>query len=188
MPIEGTAPISASRSPKRTLVNWLPASECVIRPARWAPFASVPSPRRRAPFGAHVGCHPPADDHPAERVDDEAHVGHPGPGRHISQVRHPQLVRGGPMKWRLPGPAARAPLVRPGGDHSASPAHASDAGLAHEPGHLVPADVVAGTLGGFPQLVGAVDRVVGLQDHQQDRDQAQRRAKSRAEAGRALAA
>ena len=33
------------------------------------------------------------DDHPGEGVDDEAHVGHAGPGRHVGQVGDPQLVR-----------------------------------------------------------------------------------------------
>ena len=38
-----------------------------------------------------------------------------------------------------------------------------DVGLAHEAGDLVPADVVAGPARRLPQLVGPVDRVVGLQ-------------------------
>ena len=37
--------------------------------------------------------HPPADDAAREDVDDERHVDEPRPGRHVGQVRHPQLVR-----------------------------------------------------------------------------------------------
>ena len=36
-----------------------------------------------------------------------------------------------------------------------------DTELPHEPGHLVPADVVAGPPGCLPQLVGAIDLAVG---------------------------
>ena len=47
----------------------------------------------RTIVGAHVRSDPPADDHAAERVDDETHVGDPGPRRHVGQVGDPQLVR-----------------------------------------------------------------------------------------------
>lgn len=72
---------------------------------------------------------PPAHDRARAGIDDEADVGDPGPGRHVSQVSDPQLVR------------------RLGSELSA---------------HLVPADIVAGALGGPPDIPSPVDPVVLL--------------------------
>ena len=49
-------------------------------------------------------------------------------------------------------------------------AHALDAGLAHQPGDLITADLMAGTPRCFPELVGSVDAVVRHPDRDQDRD------------------
>jgi peptidoglycan/xylan/chitin deacetylase (PgdA/CDA1 family) len=43
--------------------------------------------------GLHVARHPPADDHPAERIGDEVRVGEAGPCGHVRQIRDPQGVR-----------------------------------------------------------------------------------------------
>ena len=59
-------------------------------------------------LGAHVRRHPPADDAAAERVDDEAHIGHARPGRHVGQIGDPQRVRArSAVKLRLTRSGAR---------------------------------------------------------------------------------
>ena len=113
---------------------------------------------------------PPADDHPAERVDDEAHVGHPGPGRHEGQIGHPQLIgcgRGEVAAHQI-GMPRRGRVGFGGADPFAAP-DPGDARRPHQPGDLVTADVVAGPAGGLPQLAGPVDPVVVLPQLQQHR-------------------
>ena len=53
--------------------------------------------------------------------------------------------------------------------HPAGPLDSPDAHLAHQPGDLVPADVVPAAVGGDPQLARPIDRVVGLPQRQQHR-------------------
>ena len=113
-------------------------------------------------LGLHVRRDPPAHEAPTERVDDEAHVRHPRPRRHVREVRYPQLVRGAGFEVTLHqvrGPGGVRVLDR-GEDSLAAPGDALNAQLPHQAGHLVPAHVVAGALGGLPQLVGAVDLAV----------------------------
>lgn len=96
-------------------------------------------------------------------IDDEAHVGHPGPGGHKRQIRDPELVRRG--RGELPLHQIRVPRRRRvglGGPDAFAAPHTLDADNPHQPGHLVSADVVAGPTGGFPQLSGPVDAVVVL--------------------------
>ena len=112
----------------------------------------------------------PADDHPAVGIDDEADVGHAGPGRDERQIGDPQLIGRG----RGEVPAHQIGMARGGGvrfggaDPFAAP-HTGDPGSPHEPGDLVPAEVVAGTAGGFPQLARPVDAVVVLPQLHQGR-------------------
>ena len=139
---------------------------------------SGPSRSRRGPSSVRM-CDgdPPADDHPRERVDDEAHVGDPGPGRHEGQVGDPQLVRGGRGELPLrPGPGA-APATGSGRvvrTRLVRRAPSMPAG-AHQPGDLVAADVEPGPAGGLPQLAGPVDAVVVLPQRHQLRGQRRRR-------------
>ena len=91
------------------------------------------------------------------------------------------------VKLRFTRSGERGARRRVGGDDPAAALDAPDAGLAHQAGHLVPADVVAGPAGRLPELVGPIDRVVGLPDGDQDRDH-HRVATARAESGRDLAA
>jgi len=89
----------------------------------------------------------PADDHPRERVDDEAHVRHAGPRRHEREVGDPQLVGPGGAELtideiRVP---ARGCRVAAGGAHPLGP------------------------LSALPQLPRAVDLVVGLPQLHQPR-------------------
>ena len=57
---------------------------------------------------------------------------------------------------------ARRARVRPGGADPLSAPDTLDPSGAHQPGDLVPADVVPGAAGGLPQLAGTVDPVVVL--------------------------
>ncbi len=94
---------------------------------------------------AHVRGNAPADDHAAERVDDEAHVRDTGPCRHVGQVRDPQRVRSRRTELSL-DEVRRSRRCRVG-TCRAQPAlagDATDAGLAHEPGDLVTADLMTG--------------------------------------------
>ena len=120
--------------------------------------------------GAHVGRYTPADDHPGEGVGDKAHVGHPGACRHVGEIGHPERVRGG--GGEVPIDEVRRSLgvrVGPGGEDLApAAAHAMNAELADETGHVVPADLVSGPLARLPELVGAIDLAVGGPEHEQD--------------------
>src|SRR5690606_28754230 len=55
-----------------------------------------------------------------------------------------------------------------GEDPLSPPADALDAQLPHQPGHLVPADLMAGASGGLPELVGPVD--LAVRDPQREQD------------------
>ena len=86
----------------------------------------------------------PPDDPPGERVDDEAHIGHARPGRHVGEIRDPERVRccrGEVAVHQIRSP----PHVRigTGGEHLLPlTADTCDAQLAHQPGDLVAADVM----------------------------------------------
>ncbi|CCI51474.1 hypothetical protein BN13_1060002 [Nostocoides jenkinsii Ben 74] len=121
-------------------------------------------------LGLHVRCDPPADDPSTERVDDEAHIRHPRPGRNVGQIRHPQRV--GPVGLEVPVDQVRrsgGTGILLGREHLLpKPGHALDSQPPHQPGDLVPADVVARALGGLPQLVGPVDLPVRDPQRHQD--------------------
>ena len=118
--------------------------------------------------GGHGGGHPPAHDQAGEDVDDEGHVGHARPGGDIGEVGDPQLVRTG--GGEVPVDQVRSPGgggVGNGGALLLAPSHPFDAQMGHEPGHLVPADVLALAAELLPQLVGAIDPAVlgpGVED------------------------
>lgn len=122
---------------------------------------------------AHVRRDPPTDEHPTERVDEKAHVGHPGPGRDVGQVgTDPQLVGGCRAEVTLDqiGMPPRTRARRGGADPSAA-THPFDARRPHQPGHLIAAHVVTGPACRFPQLVRPVDAVVVLPQPDQGRTQ-----------------
>jgi len=103
----------------------------------------------------------PSDQAPREHVDDEGDVDDARPGRAVSEVRHPQGIRsrGGEVAvHEVRGPNGGG--VGPGGEAFLRSAGSAYALVAHETGHLVPADVMAGSPGGLGQLAPAVDRVV----------------------------
>ncbi len=116
--------------------------------------------------------HAPADDHPAERVGDEADVTHTGPGGDECQIGDPQLIGRG----RGEIPAHQIGMTRRGGvgfggaDPFAA-ARSGDASGPHMPGDLITSDVMASTAGCFPQLAGAVDAIVVFPDLPQRRPQ-----------------
>ena len=122
----------------------------------------------------------PADDHPAERVGDEADVGHTGPGRHERQIGHPQLIgRGrGEIPAHQIGMPRRGGVGFGGADPFAAPS-SGDAGGPHVPGDLITSDVVASTAGGFPQLARTVDAIVVFPEPPQRRTDDRVAARSR---------
>ena len=123
-------------------------------------------------LGSHVRRDPPPDDHPAERVDDEAHVRDTGPGRHERQIRYPEPVRG--ARGELPLHQVRVPRrrrIRPRRLDPLRPPRALDPRSAHQPGGLVAADHDPRAAGSFPELADPVDAVVGLPEFDQLGDQ-----------------
>lgn len=118
-----------------------------------APAAAGHLQRVEDHLGAHVRGDAPADDHPAEGVDDETRVSGPGPGGHHGQIAHPQPIRG------LGGEVASDEIAGPGlsgaGAGAALPplaGRAAQAGGAHQPRRLVSADLMAGPARRQPQL------------------------------------
>src|SRR5512142_576202 len=123
-------------------------------------------------WGAHVARDAPADDHPRERIDDEAHVRHPGPGRDEREVRHPQPVglAGAELALDQVGVTAGAAVPARRSDPLGPPG-ALDPGLAHEPPRLITPDIDSRAPGGLPELPRPIDLVVGLPDLHQPRHQ-----------------
>jgi len=110
------------------------------------------------------------DDHPGVGIDDEADIGHPGPGRDERQIRDPQLVRSGCGERALDQiRVTRRGRVGFGGADSFAAPYAFDASGTHQPGHLISPDVMAGSAGCFPQLARPVDAVVVLPELAQRR-------------------
>ena len=82
--------------------------------------------------------------------------------QYVKSVTH-RASRSEAVKLRLTRSGARSRArVRLGGEALLGPADATYALVAHETGHLVPSDVVAGPMGRLGQLASAVDRVVVL--------------------------
>lgn len=115
---------------------------------------------------------PPADDHPGVGIDDEADVGHPGPSGHERQIGDPELVGRGRAEFALDqiGVPLGAEVGSGGLDPFAAPC-TFDTGAAHQPGHLIPADVVAGPTRRLPQLADPIDAIVLLPQRHQCRTQ-----------------
>src|SRR5581483_6788217 len=110
--------------------------------------------------GAEVVGDLPAHDPPGEGVDDVGHEDEPGPGPHVGQVGDPQPVRrrrvevpldqvGRPVAGVVAG---RGALGLPAG-------HPTEAELAHQAGHLVPAHRLPPTA----QLLVHLAHAVGLE-------------------------
>jgi hypothetical protein len=119
-------------------------------------------------LGPHGGGGLPAQDAAGERVDHERHIHGAGPGGHVGEVRHPQLVR--PQRGEVSVDQVGGPvglLVGDGGAARLTSTDAGDAQLAHQP-----LDRAAGHLDAFtaqhdPHLPRTEDPVVGL-PHPQD--------------------
>jgi hypothetical protein len=108
-----------------------------------------------------VRSHPPPHDHPRVCVNDEAHVGHPGPGRHECQVGHPELVRG--SRGEVAVHQVRVPRrgwVSFGGPHPFAAPDPLNACGPHQPGHLIATDVMTIATSRFPEFAGPIDAVV----------------------------
>ena len=85
-----TPPPAGRPRPRGPRSDEATAAACSVSPSR----------ARRDHVGAHVRGDTPANDPPAEHVDDEAHVRHPGAGRHVREVFYPQRV--GPLRREVP--------------------------------------------------------------------------------------
>src|SRR5215211_7298366 len=146
------------------LVYWEPRSVCAISPAPGCrkPFAS--SSASRASVGAQVGRELPADDPPAVAVEDEGEVDEAAPGAQVGDVADPRLVR--PRRDEVALQQVTRPLERRlVGDRRPALLAAADAlerFLAHQPRHVVTADLDVTTLQLLPGLADAVDRAVAL--------------------------
>ena len=79
---------------------WVPRSEWWTRPS-----LGVGGDRHvegvEDQLGSHVARHRPADDEPAEHVDDDRDVQEARPGRDVRDVGHPQPIRARRRKFRL---------------------------------------------------------------------------------------
>ncbi len=116
-------------------------------------------------FGAERGRHPPADDRPAEGVDDEGRVDEARPGGHVGDVGDPEAVRGGGAEHPLDeGGRPRGERRWDGRPLGLATHGADEAETAHQPADLVAADVDALAAEGVPQLARAIDSVVGAVD------------------------
>ena len=100
---------------------------------------------------AHRGGHPPADDAPREHIDDEGDIDEPGPGRHVGEVRHPQLSRSRGRELLIDE------IGRSRGRHPGAPADgAGQAPRAHQPAHRAARHVKALAPQRLPDLPWAV--------------------------------
>ena len=103
--------------------------------------------------GGHGGGDPPAQDPAGEHVEDQRCIHHSGPGRHISEIGHPQPVwtRGA----ELPVDPVGRPVMISIGDGGAGPlaAHrAEPALLPHQPFHRATGHIMAAAAQVQPQL------------------------------------
>src|SRR4051794_22724452 len=141
----------ASRSPPSATAVTPPAHTCTSRSTPPTPSTPPPGYARTASTSKWPR---PVALGPPESL----------PALPLRQVGHPQRVR--PVGRELPVHQVRRPRgirVGPGGKNFlAQPGHPFDAQLAHEPGDLVAADVVAAASGGLPELVGSVDLPVRI--------------------------
>lgn len=74
--------------------------------------------------GSHGAADPPADNAPGKQVNHEGHVEPTLPGRNVSKVRHPQLVR--PIGFELPIHTVKRTgcrLIRYGGSRHLATTH-----------------------------------------------------------------
>src|SRR5690606_14336445 len=113
----------------------------------------------------HGAADPPADDTSGKHIDDEGYVKPALPGRHIREVRHPELVR--PVGLELPiDPILRAGrrAVRHGGAYCLAPTRALQPQATHEPLHGTACYGNAFAVHLPPDLIGTVHLKVGLPD------------------------
>ena len=115
------------------------------------------------------GRHPPAQDPSRAHVADEAGVHKALQGPHVGEIRDPPLVRPGrhtPPPTDQVGVPSRCRIPLGGRRRVLAPTGAFDPNDAHQPGGLVPADIVAGFAHGRGQLVGPVEAAVRPPDAQ----------------------
>jgi hypothetical protein len=87
-------------------------------------------PRGEDELGRHGCGHAPANDPPCEDIDHEGYIDCPRPGRHISEVRNPQLVGtegSAKKKWRKLDGQNRLPEIIEGFEFRDGTKHESKA-------------------------------------------------------------
>jgi hypothetical protein len=112
-------------------------------------------------LGAHGRRHGPADDLPRARIGNKRGVAEPLPGPHEGDVGDPQPVRCRCTELavdQIRGPSRGG--VGDGGEHRLAALHATQAGLAHQPPGLFPAEYPAAPRHRRVHLLDPVDRVV----------------------------
>src|SRR5882757_9997056 len=106
-------------------------------------------------FGVHTGGCPPADDHSGEHIEDEGHVDHPGPGRHVGEVGNPQLIRRGRGEVSVNKiGSSGCPGIRDRCPDSFAPQRAGPALLCHQPLDRAPGNPMTGSAQIQPHLAG----------------------------------
>ena len=112
-------------------------------------------------LGAHAAGGAPAQDPPAEGVDDERHVDEPGPGGHVAEVGHPQCVRPAGVEVALDQICRPDSCrVRLGGAHRAAAVGTAQPEHLHQPLHGAAGHRDAFPVQRQPHLPGAVNAVV----------------------------
>src|SRR5579859_2739825 len=115
--------------------------------------------------GSERGADPPADDRPAEGVDDERAVDEPGPGPNVGQVGDPQAV--GSRRAEDPLHEVSRALADERRLRRSDPLRARRAGQTerpHQPPDLVTTDSLALAAELAPQLTHAIHAEVGVVD------------------------
>src|SRR5438309_1388479 len=104
-------------------------------------------------LGPEMGFHRPADHAPTPRIEHDGEIQEAGPGRHVGDVRDPQLIRARAGELAV-DEIRRRPgrLVAHRRAERLPPAHALQPGAPHQPGHPLTANVEAagGELGMNP--------------------------------------
>lgn len=91
-----------------------------------------------------VGRHRPADDPAAEGIQHDSEIKEPCPGRHISDVRNPQLI--GAVGCEVPVDQIRGrtgSVIRPGRNGALAPTDADKTCGSHQPGDPLATDRLA---------------------------------------------
>ena len=97
--------------------------------------------RAQHQLAPQVILHRPADDAPAERIQHDGQIHKAGPGRNVSDIRHPQSIRRRRLKVSLHQVLGRLHLrITLRGRDEAPPTHSVQPGRAHQTRHPLAGD------------------------------------------------